>query len=165
MVIIMKFSEWITNYPTIKENVVNRLKILFNIQDVPNALFTDINLWLGELYNLDLMYSEEYTNNFMENEIYEFTVQNYLLYIKLNKFNEDGGFSEVDKEDIKNSYSMGGFDLDNQDLATGALRNDHSSVNKNKISNIDAIKKIKNLISLEKDKFLNKIKECLVIIW
>ena len=74
-------------------------------------------------------------------------------------------FGEVNTEDIKNSYSVGGFDVDNQDLTTGALNNDHSIVNKNKLSNLDAIRKLRNLITLEKDKFLNKIKECLVIIW
>ena len=120
---------------------------------------------MHELDNLTLLYSEAYVNNFMINEVYDFMVSNYFLYKKLATFETDGGFSEVDTEDIKNSYSVGGFDVDNQDLTTGALNNDHSIVNKNKLSNLDAIRKLRNLITLEKDKFLNKIKECLIIIW
>lgn len=163
----MKFSEWYSNnWNSIIVNTMNnKIKKLFSITSIPEIIFDDISNWVHELDNLELLYSEAYVNNFMINEVYDFMVKNYFLYKKLASFETDGGFSEVDTEDIKNSYSMGGFDLDNQDLATGALRNDHSSVNKNKISNLDVIRKLRNLITLEKDAFLNKIKECLVIIW
>ena len=163
----MKFSEWYNNN---WNNIVvsamnNKIKKLFSITSIPEIIFDDITNWVHELDNLTLLYSEAYVNNFMINEVYDFMVKNYFLYKKLASFETDGGFGEVENEDIKNSYSAGGFDLDNQDLATGALRNDHSSVNKNKISNLDVIRKLRNLITIEKDAFLNKIKECLVIIW
>ena len=163
----MKFNEWYNNN---WNNVVvsamnNKIKKLFSITSIPEIIFDDITNWVHELDNLTLLYSEAYVNNFMINEVYDFMVKNYFLYKKLASFETDGGFGEVENEDIKNSYSAGGFDLDNQDLATGALRNDHSSVNKNKISNLDVIRKLRNLITIEKDAFLNKIKECLVILW
>ena len=163
----MKFSEWYNNNWSniIVPTMHVKIKKLFSITSIPEIMFDDITNWVHELDNLPLLYSEAYVNNFMINEVYEFMVSNYFLYKKLATFETDGGFSEVNSEDIKNSYSVGGFDLDNQDLATGALKNDHSSVNKNKLSNLDAIRKLRNLISLEKDKFLNKIKECLVNIW
>lgn len=163
----MKFSEWFTN--NWNNNVVStmqvKIKKLFSITSIPEIMFDDITNWVHELDNLTLLYSEAYVNNFMINEVYDFMVSNYFLYKKLTTFETDGGFSEVDREDIKNSYSVGGFDVDNQDLTTGALRNDHSTSTKNKLSNLDVIRKLRNLITLEKDKFLNKIKECLVIIW
>ena len=163
----MKFSEWYNNnWNNIVVSTMNNIiKKLFSIISIPEIIFDDITNWLHELDNLTLLYSEAYVNNFMINEVYDFMVKNYFLYKKLASFETDGGFSEVNTEDIKNSYSVGGFDLDNQDLATGALKNDHSSVNKNKISNLDVIRKLRNLITIEKDAFLNKIKECLIILW
>lgn len=163
----MKFSEWYTNnWNSIVVNTMNnKIKKLFSITSIPEIIFDDITNWVHELDNLTLLYSEAYVNNFMINEVYGFMVSNYFLYKKLATFETDGGFNEVNTEDIKNSYSVGGFDTNNQDLTSGALNNDHSIVSKNKLSNLDAIRKLRNLITLEKDKFLNKIKECLVIIW
>ena len=163
----MKFSEWYNNNwnNIVVSTTQVKIKKLFSITSIPEIMFDDITNWVHELDNLTLLYSEAYVNNFMINEVYDFMVKNYFLYKKLASFETDGGFGEVENEDIKNSYSVGGFDLDNQDLATGALKNDHSSVNKNKISNLDVISKLRNLVSLEKDKLLNKIKECLIILW
>ena len=162
----MKFSEWYNNNwnNIVVSTTQVKIKKLFSITSIPEIMFDDITNWVHELDNLTLLYSEAYVNNFMINEVYDFMVKNYFLYKKLASFETDGGFGEVENEDIKNSYSVGGFDLDNQDLATGALKNDHSSVNKNKISNLDVISKLRNLVSLEKDKLLDKIKECLIIL-
>ena len=163
----MKFSEWYNNNwnNIIVSTMNNKIKKLFSITSIPEIIFDDITNWVHELDNLALLYSEAYVNDFMINEVYDFMVSNYFLYKKLATFETDGGFGEVNTEDIKNSYSVGGFDVNNQDLSTGALNNDHSIVNKNKLSNLDAIRKLRNLITLEKDKFLNKIKECLIILW
>ena len=163
----MKFNEWYdANWNNIIKSTINtKIRNVFSLTSIPEYIFDDITNWVHELDNLELMYSEAYVNNFILNEVYEFMLKNYLLYKKLASFETDGGFGEVNNEDIKNSYSMGGFDLDNQDLSTGAMRNDHSSVNKNKISNLDALLKLKDVKLLEKEKLLNRIKECLVIIW
>ena len=162
----MLFSEWKTNnFNNIMVNLQGRLIGLYGAIENFTSLRNDIDAWFNELKGLTLMYSEEYVNNFITNELYEFSQKNYLLYRKLASFNQDGGFSDQDKEDIKNSYSVGGFDTINQDLTSGALRNDHSTSTKNKLSNLDVLNKLKEIKLLEREKFLNKIKECLVIIW
>ena len=163
----MLFSEWYnTNWNIIVIPTVRvKLQSLYNIRTIQDIIIDDLTNWIHELDNLTLLYSSEYVNNFILNEVYEFTQKNYLLYQKLASFNEDGGFSDQDKEDIKNSYSVGGFDVNNQDLTSGALRNDHSTSSKNKVSNLDVLNKLKDIKLLEREKFLNKIKECLVIIW
>ena len=163
----MKFNEWYNNnWNNIVVSTIHvKIKKLFSITSIPEIMIDYITNWVHELDNLTLLYSEAYVNNFILNEVYDFMVKNYFLYKKLASFETDGGFGEIENEDIKDSYSVGGFDLNNQDLATGALKNDHSSVNKNKISNLDVISKLRNLITIEKDAFLNKIKECLIILW
>lgn len=165
-VLIMIIKDWyLNNWNNLKQRVENRLFDLYGILDLPIAMFNDIEAWINELFNLESLYSEQYTTIFIENEIYDFAMKNYLVYEKLKSFSEDGGFSEQNKEDIKNSYSVGGFDTDNQDLASGALRNDHSTLTKNKTSNLEILNQLKNVVLVEKNKLLNKIKECLVIIW
>ena len=163
----MLFSEWYNNnWNTIVVSTMQvKIKKLFSITSIPEIIFDDITNWVHELDNLTLLYSEAYVNNFMINEVYDFMVSNYFLYKKLATFETDGGFNEVNTEDIKNSYSVGGFDTINQDLTSGALRNDHSTTTKNKLSNLDVLNKLKEIKLLEREKFLNKIKECLVIIW
>lgn len=161
----MKFKEWKdTRWNQVKQDVDREIKKLFKITDLPFSLLWDVEGWLSELNNFDLMYSEDYCTTFIYNEVYEYCANNLLKYKKLEDFFEDG-FGEVDKEEMKHSYSVGGFDTINQDLQTGALNNEHATSNKNKISNLEILEKIKSNTLLDKNKFLNKIKECLIIIW
>lgn len=162
----MTFQQWkANNFVNITRNVRAQVEELFKIVSIDNPLFSDISNYLNELNNFTLLYNEQYTSTFIQNVIYEFSANNYLIYEKIKDLSINGGLSEKEDENIKNSYSIGGFDNDNQDLQSGALRNDHSSTSKNKTNNLEIIKKLQEVLLIEKNKLINKIKEIVVAIW
>ena len=162
----MTFQQWKTN------NLVNITRVvrvqveeLFKIISIDNPLFSDISNYLDELNNFTLLYNEQYTSTFIQNVLYEFSANNYLIYEKIKEISANGGLSEKEDEDVRNSFSIGGFDTNNQDLQSGAMNNEHFTSSKNKTNNLEIIKKLQEVLLIEKNKLINRIKEIVVAIW